>query len=211
MKGRGMPTTEAAFHARLMAALSPRVDAFDCAITAAILSVSFAEAHQGGIAFTEACGLNGAELADVFAHLFPSVAPPVSVCAPLLPLPEEEAALRALLTRGATAGSRFRRYLAAMIARRAQRHNHLWQDLGFENRAMLGRLMDRHFAALARANQADMKWKKFFSRQLCADADFALCVAPSCDRCKDYDDCFGAEEGESLSAALPSFATQGIG
>ena len=46
----------------------------------------------------------------------------------------DEACLLDLLERCTTAREPFELLLAAMIARRAQRPNHLWQDLGLNNR-----------------------------------------------------------------------------
>ena len=87
-----------------------------------------------------------------------------------------------------------------MIARRSQRPNHLWQDLGLNSRRDLSELMTRHFKPLAMRNKQDMKWKKFFYRIICADAAYSLCTAPSCGECDDFDHCFGEETGESLLA-----------
>ena len=36
--------------------------------------------------------------------------------------------------------------------------------------------MLRHFAELARRNNPDMKWKKFFYRMICRDEGFSMCV-----------------------------------
>jgi nitrogen fixation protein NifQ len=87
-----------------------------------------------------------------------------------------------------------------MIARRAQRPNHLWQDLGLDSRRDLSELMTRHFKPLAMRNTQDMKWKKFFYRTICSDAAYSLCTAPSCGECDDFDHCFGEETGQSLLA-----------
>jgi nitrogen fixation protein NifQ len=62
--------------------------------------------------------------------------------------------------------------------------------------------MTRHFAPLARRNRSYMKWKKFFFRTICRDADYALCSAPSCGECSDFDACFSEETGESLLAHI---------
>jgi len=63
-------------------------------------------------------------------------------------------------------------------------------------------LMQRHFAALARRNTQDMKWKKFFFRMICRDEGFSICAAPSCSECSDFDGCFGDESGESHLARM---------
>jgi nitrogen fixation protein NifQ len=72
--------------------------------------------------------------------------------------------------------------------------NHLWQDMYLPNRAALSALMEENFPALVAKNIGDMKWKKFFYRQLCERADILICKSPSCGVCVDFDKCFGSEE-----------------
>ena len=115
---------------------------------------------------------------------------------------EDEITLIDLLKRCGTTGSSFEALLAAMMARRAQRPNHLWQDLGLQDRGELSRLMTKHFAPLAARNSKDMKWKKFLYRTICRDTGYSLCVAPSCSECDDFDLCFNEETGESFLARI---------
>ena len=130
------------------------------------------------------------------AYLFPQASD-----APVVRSPDE-ACLLDLLSQCATDGSEFQMRLAAMIARRAQSPNHLWQDLGLRNRGELSRLMARHFRPLAARNTGDMKWKKFLYRMICRDAGYSLCTAPSCSECCDFENCFGDELGESRLARV---------
>ena len=115
---------------------------------------------------------------------------------------EDESCLRELLLRYTTVGTTLEERLAAIIARRALRPNHLWQDLGLRHRRELSWLMSRHFEGLAAKNSQDMKWKKFLYRTICRDEGFVLCTAPSCGECSDFDRCFGDEGGDSLLATL---------
>jgi len=85
------------------------------------------------------------------------------------------------------------RWLAHAIASAAMGENHLWQDMGLANRAVLSQLMARHFPRLAAKNSGDMKWKKFFYRELCGRAGIAICKSPHCGECCDYPVCFGPE------------------
>ena len=55
--------------------------------------------------------------------------------------------------------------------------NHLWQDLLFENRQQLNALLRHWFPSLVAKNSGDMKWKKFFYRQLCEAAEAAAARA----------------------------------
>jgi nitrogen fixation protein NifQ len=112
----------------------------------------------------------------------------------------EEPDLRRLLIEHRSHGIIEEEWLAAIIARRSLKSNHLWQDLGLANRGELSRLMQRHFGPLARRNSGDMKWKKFFYRELCARDGVVVCRAPNCNVCDDAAVCFGPEEGEPLNA-----------
>lgn len=84
-------------------------------------------------------------------------------------------------------------WLAYAVATAAMGENHLWQDMGLPNRKVLSELMQSHFPTLAARNVGDMKWKKFFYRQLCERADVLICKSPNCADCCDYRICFGPE------------------
>jgi nitrogen fixation protein NifQ len=179
-------------------------DAFDIHVFASILSLALAEAGAGACTVNEATGLAGWDLAALEADLFPNRP---GLFARLSDLPEpmcgdDEICLRGLLRGAASRGVSLQFRLAAMVARRCQLPNHLWQDLGLRSRRELGWLMERHFPALARRNSGDMKWKKFLYRTICRDEGFSICVAPSCGECEDFDHCFGEESGESLLARI---------
>ena len=86
------------------------------------------------------------------------------------------------------------RDVAHLVAAACMGNNHLWQDMGLPSRSALSTLLAAYFPALAAKNTGNMKWKKFFYRQLCERAGFTACNRPSCAACCDYDTCFGAEE-----------------
>jgi nitrogen fixation protein NifQ len=180
-----------------------RIDAFDGHVVASILALAFGEAQAEDKPAIVMVGLDGAVLSALLRETFPRsvIAVPGAAGIPL-ERSEEETCLLDLLIRGGTTGAAFEAVLAAMIARRSLRPHHLWQDLGLRNRRELSLLMERHFAPLARLNRRDMKWKKFFYRMICRDADYTLCTAPSCGECNDFDRCFGEETGESLLAQV---------
>jgi nitrogen fixation protein NifQ len=83
--------------------------------------------------------------------------------------------------------------LCHFIARAALGENHLWQDMRLPNRDALSRLLRENFPALAAKNVNNMKWKKFFYRELCARAEVPICKSPHCAACCDYAVCFGPE------------------
>ena len=85
------------------------------------------------------------------------------------------------------------RWLAHAIATASMADNHLWQDLGLPSRVELNALMQTRFTLLKLKNAGDMKWKKFFYRQLCEAAEVLICKSPSCRECTDYSVCFGPE------------------
>jgi len=182
----------------------PKRDAFDAHVVASILTLAIIEVRKSGGSVLEGLGLNGSNLIQLANGIFPHAAPVLAKLADAAPpeIEDEEICLRDLLERCSTAGSRFETQLAAMIARRALRPNHLWQDLGLRERRELSQLMARHFEPLARRNVRDMKWKKFLYRTICRDEGYTLCTAPSCSECDDFAECFGEETGESLLAAV---------
>ncbi len=86
------------------------------------------------------------------------------------------------------------RWVGLAIATASMGENHLWQDMGLPNRRILSRLIEENFTSLFARNVGDMKWKKFFYRQLCENAKVLICKSPSCGICVDYHKCFGSEE-----------------
>jgi len=83
--------------------------------------------------------------------------------------------------------------LCEYIARAAMGENHLWQDMRLPDREALSQLLRENFPILAAMNTGNMKWKKFFYRELCARADVPICKSPHCAECCDYSVCFGPE------------------
>lgn len=82
-------------------------------------------------------------------------------------------------------------WLCFTVATAAMGENHLWQDMGLPNRKALSNLLNKSFPALTAQNVGDMKWKKFFYRQLCERAAVPICKSPHCAECCDYAACFG--------------------
>ena len=178
-------------------------DPFDIHLTACIVAVAFSELDGERRWLTDRTGLDSAELVEIFDNIFPHATyllPSLPAVAPVRGA--DEACLLDLLTQCASPASPFVRWLAKMVARRAQSADHLWQDLGLCNRGELSQLMTRHFRPLAARNTGDMKWKKFLYRMICRDAGYSICTAPSCCECFDFENCFGDESGESRLARV---------
>lgn len=85
------------------------------------------------------------------------------------------------------------RSVAKTVALACLGDNHLWQDMQLASRADLSALLKHWFPALVAKNQHDMKWKKFFYKQLCEREEIFICKSPSCGVCCDYAVCFGPE------------------
>ncbi|WP_299200651.1 nitrogen fixation protein NifQ [uncultured Amphritea sp.] len=83
--------------------------------------------------------------------------------------------------------------LSVIIATGCLGGDHLWRDLGFENRDWLSEMMAFAYPQLKAKNSKDMKWKRFLYKQLCETGGNYVCRAPSCEECAVYSDCFGPE------------------
>lgn len=171
---------------------------FDGHVLACILAAGVME---GGLLF-EKVGLSSDELAALLEKKFPSVR--IKSDELLLDSQrddnDEVTMVRDLLLAQRSTEGDTGRWLAAMIARRVMEPNHLWADLGLRDRGELSRLLNRHFAPLARRNVNNMRWKRFFYRIICDDEGLILCTTPVCTECKDFNHCFGDESGESRMA-----------
>ncbi|MCM5558246.1 nitrogen fixation protein NifQ [Pleomorphomonas sp. JP5] len=201
-----MPASIFARHySTLSAAARPARDdaeAFDNHVLASILAAALTEEATSGIGAIDGLGLSQTELDRLVCHCFPSyAATELAGFEPGEPA-EEEALLVDLLLAHRSGPEPVATWLATLIARRAMRPDHLWQDLGLNDRGELNRLLARHFQTLHTGNTGNMRWKKYFYRVLCEAEGFSLCAAPSCAVCTDFNDCFGAEDGLSRLADL---------
>jgi len=146
-------------------------------------------------------GLDGDTLDRLLDRYFPGTAPAALqpdkedadrvVCTALST--EEYSDLLALLHEYRRDDSEENAWVAHAMASACAGDNHLWQDMGLPNRDVLSQLIRRYFPVLFYKNHSNMKWKKFFYKQLCDRADVQMCKAPSCGVCSDYAHCFGNE------------------
>lgn len=181
-----------------------RAEPFTAHILACALTIGIVEAYESGGTLSIGLGLNRAELESLTAQWAPAARRFFNLAAEPdhVSLDEEETQLHELLTRFKCDSAPLSGWIASIVTRRAMAPRHLWQDLGLFERAELTRLMKDWFPALAAANVANMKWKKFLYRQLCELEGFSLCAAPTCRDCDDFDNCFGEEDGASALARL---------
>lgn len=106
---------------------------------------------------------------------------------------DEHADLRELFISHADADPQVSEWVADILIAGCMGGDHLWQDLGVWSRKDLTALIRTAFSPLADKNVHDMKWKKFFYKQLCIQEGVYTCRAPSCQVCADYKECFGPE------------------
>lgn len=156
---------------------------------ACILGRALAERAKGRGALTDLLGLDGVSLAALRDCWFAGLELP-DLEAPLAPIPADQDAIgRLILWRGGRLDPEAR-WLAAIMARRSMEPHHLWEDMGLPSRAALNEMITRQFPRLKAANSQNMRWKKFFYRQICSDQGFALCLSPTCDACPERAECF---------------------
>jgi nitrogen fixation protein NifQ len=85
-------------------------------------------------------------------------------------------------------------WLAHAIASGCMGSDHLYHDMGLPDRRTLSGLLEQYFTTLFQKNIHNMKWKKFFYKQLCDRAEVIMCPARNCQSCIDYKNCFSSEE-----------------
>ncbi|MHB1265985.1 MAG: nitrogen fixation protein NifQ [Acidithiobacillus ferriphilus] len=144
-----------------------------------------------------ACYFPGAEV-----QLFGTRCDPAAPCADCTPVPLNEFEdLLDLLLEHRSDVSEQTEWLAYAVASGCMGGDHLYQDMGMPDRQALSALLERYFTALYLKNVGNMKWKKFFYKQLCDRAEVKMCPAPSCQVCNDYKNCFGPEENSPVLMA----------
>lgn len=156
---------------------------------------------QRGVEVLPLLGVDAGETRRLLHRYFPGAAEALGVpwellanaCSELNREDEIEDLLQLLLDHR-TRDDEETRWLAHAVATACMGENHLWQDMGLPSRAVLSQLLERYLTALFWKNTGDMKWKKFFYRELCERAALVICKSPSCGICTDYRRCFGPED-----------------
>lgn len=151
-------------------------------------------------------GLDAADYAELLRTNFPEQAREAAAArdplrrecselrAELLALRRDEwLELRDLLLAGRRGNDCGEVWMACIVAAGCLGGDHLWRDLGLASRLDLQELLMHNFPRLAVRNVQDMRWKKFFYKQLCEQDGGYVCRSPSCEQCPTYHDCFGEE------------------
>jgi nitrogen fixation protein NifQ len=153
------------------------------------------QAFSGVLARFRIQGLATADLSRLFGRYFPGAQEGDGVGAACAALQLEEFSdLLGLLREHRRDDAEETQWLAHAIASACAGDNHLWEDMGLPDRDVLSQLVRCYFPTLYYKNSANLRWKKFFYKQLCDRAEVRLCKAPSCGVCSDYVACFGPEQ-----------------
>jgi nitrogen fixation protein NifQ len=172
----------------------------------AFAGVIYNASRRDGLTPNLAMGLSQERFVELLDRYFPGVsrelyaqacATPCDECVKLR-ADEFDDLVRLLLDHRAD-DSEQTEWLAYAIASACMGDNHLYEDMGLANRQALTDLLNRHFTTLFVKNIGNMKWKKFFYKQLCDRAEVKACSAPSCQVCGDFDACFGPEDDTGLA------------
>ncbi len=110
------------------------------------------------------------------------------------PLGSEFEDLVSMLLEHRSNDTSYNEWLAYAVASGCMGSDHLYHDMGLPDRSVLSALLERYFTALFRKNVHNMKWKKFFYKQLCDRAEIIMCPTRNCQTCIDYKNCFSQEE-----------------
>jgi nitrogen fixation protein NifQ len=110
------------------------------------------------------------------------------------PLADEFVDMVGLLLEHRSFDAEYNVWVAHAIASGCMGSDHLYHDMGLPDRRTLSGLLERYFTSLFQKNIHNMKWKKFFYKQLCDRAEVLMCPARNCQSCVDYKNCFSSEE-----------------
>jgi nitrogen fixation protein NifQ len=88
--------------------------------------------------------------------------------------------------------------MAIIVASACLTNHHLWHSLGLQDRTYLGQFIQHNFPTLYALNTENMRWKRFFYRQLCQQDGDYICKAPSCGECKSYSECFAPDTNSTI-------------
>lgn len=164
---------------------------------AELLATLLSSLMAGKGAMPRCLGLAVEDFDSLLIHHFPGIDPEQfhHYGKPLLwDRSDEISDLRALFIAHLAPGEPHGGWHATILLSGCLAENHLWQDMGFRSRTELRNYLTAYFPALVAKNSQDMKWKKFFYKQLCNQEGISTCRAPSCAVCDDYAKCFGPEE-----------------
>lgn len=92
--------------------------------------------------------------------------------------------------RGESRARQIATWFVYIVSARVAHTGHLWVAMGLHERPQLTAAIRRHLPAMAKANQMNMRWKKFLYKQVCDRNGGMMCKAPNCGVCSDHAICF---------------------
>ncbi len=174
----------------------PGVSAEDRHLFACLLTVAGREPYETA----QALGLEREELAAIKQCFFPEWDADKGsawIASATETFPEINTDVRDLLRSQATSeddSPPISFWLSKILAARAALPGHLWVAMGLFERPQLSAAIRRHLPSVFAANDKNMRWKRFFFKQVCDMNGGTLCKSPNCGECSDYALCFAAEE-----------------
>lgn len=174
----------------LVASANPNnCTAEDRHLFACLLTIASSEAA----ATHAALGLAKSELEDLVRYFFPLTGWQARQQSDQASQPPEvNLQVRVLLHEhvAASPDRRLAGWLTDILAARAAHPGHLWMAMGLFERPELTAAIGRILPSLLAANTINMRWKRFFFKQLCDRNGGSLCKSPVCGNCSDYTLCF---------------------
>ncbi len=107
---------------------------------------------------------------------------------------DETEQLSQLLAKHVNTDSFYSCFAVRVISCACMGSSHLWSDLGLPERPVLGEMIRHYFPALHQKNVHNMRWKRFFYKQLCEAGGDYVCRAPSCAECSSYSECYSVTD-----------------
>lgn len=170
-------------------------DEFDKDTLASIIASAVATSNKP---LTESLGLSREMLDEILTTVFANAYTVDELTATTDTAGEdaiEEEEFRVFFIENGTNKARIEVWLAHILVRRILEPHHLWQALGVCSRQVLSDTLHKHFEPLASKNTQNMRWKKFFYREMCQKVvGNIVCKSPICDVCPDYKECFAPED-----------------
>ena len=84
------------------------------------------------------------------------------------------------------------RFLAIIVANACLRPDHLWRDLGLQDREAVTAMLSTYFPAIVEKNSRNVRWKKFLASDMAISLGQMPAPAPGCPGCEDFGVCFPA-------------------
>ena len=172
------------------------ITAEDRHLFACLLTVAGREPHDTATAL----GLQKDELADLQRYFFPEwdAAAASSMIVPATEtFPEVNNDVRDLLRSHTSVNDDsppVSLWLSKILAARAALPGHLWIAMGLFERPQLSASIRRHLPTVFATNDKNMRWKRFFFKQVCDINGGSLCKTPNCGECSDYAICFAEDD-----------------